>query len=151
VSFPASLDGGTVRAELAGGAFLVGPRGAPLPIASLVVGRPVADVVDHVFLLVEASYEGEVGTAPVFYGTDVPLFRVVAGSAEFEPSDCGPIYYDVLGVLGEREFELRRGDRATVSVANVASPWTVAHVVSWHHRRACEGEARAWTQFAAWR
>jgi hypothetical protein len=83
---------------------------------------------------------------------NVPSFRVIPDWAEFDPAECGPAYYDFLQVAGgESVFTLRRGERRQLVLGEGEPPWKVLHVLSWHRRGTCDGQAEAWTQLAAWR
>ena len=61
----------------------------------------------HQFAMVDAAYAGAgtniVTIGPVDPTDDVPFFRVIADWTEFEPAECGPVYYDALEVLGDDE------------------------------------------------
>jgi hypothetical protein len=153
VVFPAQLDTVDLTVVLVASAQEVGPRGEPLPVNALGVATGAETDLRTQFILAEAAYAaGSIGTFTIGPVGDVPSFRVIPDWAEFDPAECGPAYYDFLQVAGgESVFTLRRGERRQLVLGEGEPPWKVLHVLSWHRRGTCDGQAEAWTQLAAWR
>ena len=157
VVFPPQLDGSAVTVVLVSDPTGIDPEGEPLRYPGLRIATGAAPDLRHQFAMVDAAYAGAgtniVTIGPVDPTDDVPFFRVIADWTEFEPAECGPVYYDALEVLGDDEsFTLPRGGRRELSIgAPEAASWKVLHVLSWHRHGTCGDEAEAWTQFAAWR
>lgn len=158
VVFPPQLDGVAVTVVLVADPEAVGPDGEALRYPALRVATGADPALRQQLVMVDAAYSGDTGTNVLTVGPaeptdDHPFFSVVADWTEFEPAECGPVYYDALEVLGDDErFTLRHGERRELSIgAADAPPWKVLHVVSWHRRGTCGAQAEAWTQFAAWR
>lgn len=159
----ARLDGRVIIVSMVADPALTGPAGEPLPVSELVVATAAEPLRVNELVLAERVFPDETLTQPlpanVSPAEDVPFFTAESNWAEFEPGECGPVYYDVVFVTGDdEEFPLRRGEQREVTVfprvingPQDRPPWRVLHVLSWHRERACAGEAVAWTQVAAWR
>jgi hypothetical protein len=152
LAFPAQFDGAQLTVTLLSDPASKGPEGEPLHYPGFRIettGVLASDV--RQFGLVESAYEGAGGTDAILLG---PLeIRVRDDWTEFEPAECGPVYYDFLEVTGDDEvINLSRGERGDLTIA-APDPerWTVLHALSWHRRGTCGSQAEAWTQFAAWR
>ena len=156
VVLPSQLEGAHVTLVLiANRVGSTGPNGEPLPYLGFRLATGTGAEAIHRFLLFEGAYEGA-GTitlpiTTVFPTAELPFFRVADDWAEFEPAECGPVYYDFLEVTGDDIFSLRRGERLQLRVGTPEEQWDVLHVLSWHRQGTCGSQAEAWTQFAAWR
>jgi hypothetical protein len=162
VVFPRSLQGQTVFVLAEGDPAGRLPDGSPLRFPGFRVAVGTSTDLRHRFLLGESTVASNDGSALVplsvvaLEGDDFPVLFVQVDWLDFEPQDCGVVYFDYLGVAdpgfqdirllaaGERREELRIGSFAE-------GPWTVHHVQSWHRTGDCPGEAPAFTQMAAWR
>jgi hypothetical protein len=158
---PARLDGRPLFVLVGADATFVGPRGEPLPIYELRVATVGATSLQNELFLAERVFPAENITQefPVnaLPGDDTPRFTATSDWSQYEPGECGPVYYDLVLVQGDDEqFFLRREEQRQVAISPILlpdprDPWTVLHVQSWHRQGACAGQARAWTQVAAWR
>lgn len=158
VAFPPQLDGAPVTVIVHLDPAQRGPGGEPLPLLGLAISTGTDPNTHYQFLLAELPppppaslvVQGDIFVIGDAAG-DVPYFEVIGDAAEFEPARCGAVYYDVLRVYGtSKEVTLRHGEQDEMPVGAAAN-WKVRHVVSWHRDRACAGQVKAWTQFAAWR
>jgi hypothetical protein len=160
----ARLDGKTLLVVIAADPSYTGPEGEPLPFYELIVATGTPPDLQHELVLVERVFpsERETEILPRNIGgfEDLPWFTAESDWAQFEPAECGLVYYDVVSVIGDDElFALRRGERREVGILpripdaprDERAPWNVLHVLSWHREDACAGQAKAWTQVAAWR
>ncbi|WP_242343150.1 hypothetical protein [Anaeromyxobacter terrae] len=157
VVLPAQLDGAPATLVLLRSGGGIGPDGEPLPFLGLRLATGTGAAIVDQLILFEGAYKG--GGTDILPITqidprpDLPLFRVREDWSEFEPAECGPVYYDFLEVIGDDElFSLRREGRRDLTIgAADSTPWKILHVLSWHRRGKCQAQAEAWTEFAAWR
>ena len=154
VAFPPQLDGQHVEVTVDVDPTHVGPEGESLPIHGLLVAT-TSPAIHYQFILGEFSSEDPHGLQiqPVPANQDAPWFHSVNDWAQFEPSECGPVYYDALQVIGDTgTITLRRGERGEISIGAAGQPpWKALNVMSWHRRSDCGAKPKAWTQLAAWR
>jgi hypothetical protein len=171
LAVPPQLHGVPVTAVLLADPAARDPDGGPLPIPGFRVALGDPSALRYQLLLWEGTYARADGVGAVYAPAnplggvdpadlDIPFFSVEADFVAFEPDECGAVYYDILDVLGveptdtafvETATILDHGKRARVVVFDAAAPWTVVHALSWHRDGACDGQAQAWTQLAAWR
>lgn len=160
IAFPALT--GRVAASLILDPAHRGPTLEPRPVIGFILWDERGEFSRPVFWLYETS------TVPA--GSRVPLVlnALEAGLApgievaeqwiEYDPDECGLVYYDDLVAYGTDITVLRRERTRTVETvaddpateADETVRWTVAHETSWHRDGACSDQAEAWTQFAAW-
>lgn len=155
VAFPPQLDGQRVSLTVDVDPTSGGPEGEPLPIHGVLVATGAPTDLRYQFIIGEFSSDGSSAIAirPAAPDQDAPWFQVVFDWAQFEPGECGPVYYDALEVQGDDEnLTLRHGEQGQLSIgAPEEPPWKALNVVSWHRRGSCGTQAKAWTQLAAWR
>jgi hypothetical protein len=169
--FGRQLDGVPVRLLVLADPNARGADGGPLPIVGFRIAIGQSPGFRHQLLLWEATFTGPGGLLPVVFAPagwqaedpgfpnpgsfpDIPDFLVSDVYSTWEPGECGLVYYDVLNAVDPRtgaRAALARGDEERLPVGTVDPPWLVRNVQTWHRDGRCDGQAQAWTQFAAWR